>query len=340
MVCLDFRKLTMARPKTKSKGLRRFYDLFEGPDRVLIVIDPDPDAIASAQAVKRLLWRKVASTAIATIRPIRRLNNLTMVRLLRVPLLSHSSIDKKDFSKFILVDGQPHFNETFASFRFNLVIDHHPLTREVDADVKDIRPNYGSTSTILTEYLKSAKIKPSATLATGLVYGIKTDTKNFESNAVMEDVMAFRHLFPYINSNVLHKIEISDMKRADLRYFFDALNSYKIRKDKVSAHLEKCPSPDILVLVADFFLKIHEVGWIMVSGVCGKNLFVILRNDGVRKNAGRVAAKAFGDMGRAGGHKAMARAELPLENVLPHLDDDDPDELGRFVRRRFFSSLR
>jgi len=45
--------------------LRRFYDQFSGNDRVLVVINADPDAIASAMAVSRLLWRKVANVTIS-----------------------------------------------------------------------------------------------------------------------------------------------------------------------------------------------------------------------------------------------------------------------------------
>ena len=67
--------------------LDEFYSCFASKDSVLVTIDPDPDAIGSALAVKRLLWHKVASTSIGIIRPIRRLNNLAMVRLLRLPLL-------------------------------------------------------------------------------------------------------------------------------------------------------------------------------------------------------------------------------------------------------------
>ena len=52
--------------KTKEK-LGRFYEQFAGSDQVLILINADPDAIASAMAVKRLLWRKVAGVTISHI---------------------------------------------------------------------------------------------------------------------------------------------------------------------------------------------------------------------------------------------------------------------------------
>ena len=50
----------------------RLYQLFSHEDRLLILIDPDPDAIASALALKRLLWHRLNGCIIAPIRPITR----------------------------------------------------------------------------------------------------------------------------------------------------------------------------------------------------------------------------------------------------------------------------
>ena len=67
--------------KNKEK-LGRFYEQFAGSDQVLILINADPDAIASAMAVSRLLWRKVMSVTISHINTINRPDNLAMIRLL------------------------------------------------------------------------------------------------------------------------------------------------------------------------------------------------------------------------------------------------------------------
>ena len=37
-------------------------------------------------------------------------------------------------------------------------------------------------------------------------------------------------------------------------------------------HMEKVDNPDLLVLIADFFMKIAEIQWSIVSGVYKKNL--------------------------------------------------------------------
>ena len=328
-----------ARPRSISENLQRLFNIFEPKDRVLITIDADPDAIASAMALKRLLWHKVHSVTIGHFNEIMRFDNVTMVRLLKIPLVKLEQLNPEDFSKTLLVDGQPHHHEAFCDFQYDAVIDHHPITMAVDAPFVDIRPGYGATATIMSEYLRSAKIRPSKGLATALLFAIRVDTHNFELHAQEQDVKAFRYLFSYANMNLLRKIEISDMRVRDLKYFRLALENKRVVKGKIFTHLDHVHSPDMLVLVADFFMRCHEIGWTVVSGIYHKSLVVIIRNDGFRKNAGTWAIKAFGRLGSAGGHRAMARAEIPLANLESRLRKSDSHNLGRFVIRQFTKSV-
>ncbi len=328
-----------AKPRSISESLQKLYNLFDPKDKALITIEADPDSLAAAMALKRLLWHKVQSVTIAHFNDIVRLDNVTMVRLLKIPLVKLQQINAQDFSKTLLVDGQPHHHEAFGDFSYDAVIDHHPITMEVDAAFVDIRPNYGATATMMTEYLRSARIRPSKSLATALLYAIRVDTHDFELGGSEEDVKAFRYLFPFANMNLLRKIEISDMRVKDLKYFEQALENKRVIKGKIFTHLDSVHSPDILVLVADFFMRCHEVGWTVVSGVYNKSLVVVIRNDGFRKNAGTWAIKAFGRLGSAGGHRAMARAEIPLDNLDGQLRKADISNLGRFVIRQFTKSV-
>ena len=189
--------------------LRRFYDQFLGNDHVLIVINADPDAIASAMAVSRLLWRKVLNVTIAHINTINRPDNLAMIRLLGVTMVPFEEITVDQFSRIVLVDSQPDHNEHMAELRPDVIIDHHPDSA-AKAPFLDIRPDYGATATILTEYLRAAKIKPSAKLATGLYHAIKTDTNDFKGQTQIEDVRAFQYLFRHANIHLARKIEKAD----------------------------------------------------------------------------------------------------------------------------------
>ena len=91
-----------------QESLTGFYSRFHRDDQVLILINADPDAIASAAAVKRLLWRRVSHVTIASINVIKRPDNLAMVACMKTDIkpCSHALMEK--FNRFVLVDSQPH----------------------------------------------------------------------------------------------------------------------------------------------------------------------------------------------------------------------------------------
>jgi nanoRNase/pAp phosphatase (c-di-AMP/oligoRNAs hydrolase) len=313
--------------------LRRFYDQFSGNDHVLIMINADPDAIASAMAVSRLLWRKVLNVTISHINTINRPDNLAMIRLLDVTLVAVKEIEADQFSRVVIVDSQPDHNEYMAELKPDVIIDHHPDSG-AKAPFLDIRPHYGATATILTEYLRAAKIKPSTKLATGLYHGIKTDTNDFKGQTQIEDVRAFQYLFRHANIHLARKIEKADLRFDLLKYFKIALQNMRRRKGKVYIHLGNVVNPDICVLIADFFMRVNTVTWSIVSGTCDKKLTIIFRNDGIRKNAGKVAKEGFGKLGNAGGHKNMARAEIALNELKEHVDARDDNKLLSWIINR------
>jgi nanoRNase/pAp phosphatase (c-di-AMP/oligoRNAs hydrolase) len=145
----------------------------------------------------------------------------------------------------------------------------------------------------MTEYLRGAGIKPSMNLATALLYAIKTDTGNFERGGIEQDVIQFRYLFKFANMNLLRKIEKSEFKVEDLQYFQKALENRVVTTKGVYSHLGDVPSPDICVQIADFFTRAHGLGWIFVSGIYQQEVIVILRNDGYRKDAGKLSKYIF-----------------------------------------------
>lgn len=316
-----------------TERLRRFYNRFSGDDHVLIIIQADPDAISSAMAVKRLLWRKVSSVTISNINIIERPDNLAMIRLLGVDLIHIKEIDEIRFTRFVLVDSQPSHYEIFARFKADVIIDHHPDTGAV-APFTDIRPQYGATASIMTEYLRAAKIQPSAKLATGLFYAIKTDTSNFERQTLIEDIKAFQFLYRHSNIHLARKIEQSELRLNFLKYFKNALENRRMRKGRLFAHLGTVVNPDVCVLIADFFMRVDAVNWSIISGIYDKKLVLVFRNDGVRKSAGTVAKQSFGNIGSAGGHKSMARAEISLSGLKDAVDHKDEKKFLNWIINR------
>jgi len=301
------------------QALQRIYQLFTHEDRLLILIDADPDSLASAWALKRLLWRRLSNITMSHIRPITRPQNERMVRLLSIPSVPYDQVDLQKFNRKAIVDSQPAHHPNFAGHTYDLIIDHHPYLQDSKATVVDIRPHYGATATMLTEYLRAARIKPSLKLATALYYAIKTDTNNFERPAIEADVRAFHFLFGFTRKPLVRRLEFAELTLKMLDFFKAGLKRYRRRGNRLYTFLGEVPTPDIMVIMADFFLRVEEIGWTIVGGIYEDKLIVIFRNDGLGKNAGRLATKAFGKLGSAGGHAASARAEVPLGNLTDQM---------------------
>lgn len=291
--------------------------LFNKKENWLILISGDPDALASAKALKRILARRVNGVCIAMINEITRPDNLAMVRYLQIPIKRLTPPLAAQYDKFALVDSQPHHHPSFAGFQFSIVMDHHPLNPKnpVEAPFTEIYPAYGSNSTLLTEFLYNLKIKPGKLLATALLYGIKTDTHSFELNFHDADIRAFRYLSKYADHTLLRKITRSEFRVEWLSYFSYAFRKMRLIGDGLTVFMDQVDSTDILVILADFFLRVHDVSWNMVSGVADDKLVIIFRGDGIKVDIGKLAENLFSDLGSAGGKKAMGRAEIPLANL-------------------------
>ena len=314
---------------SSAEKCKRLFEIVVPEDILGILINADPDSMASALALKRLFWRRVKKTLVYRVNSIKRADNLALIKSLKIDLKHIRNMDSTEITKWAILDSQPQHHEQLSRYDFDIIIDHHPPGLIYDAQFVDIKEEYGANSTIMTEYLRASKIRPSPRLATALFYGIKTDTENFARPSIPNDINAFRYLYPFTNIQIIKKIESSEITKKTLQSFQKAIENLKFVKDIASIYMGKVSNPDFLVIIADFFLKLAEAKWCVVSGIYGQKLIVIFRNAGFRLNAGKVAQDLFGELGTAGGHRNAARAEVPLEA----LEAECPDgvKIGDFV---------
>src|SRR4029453_17114332 len=98
-----------------------------------------------------------------------------------------------EFDALALVDVQPPvFGESPPArvLSVDVVIDHHPERGGYDAVIRDIRPSYGATSTVLTEYVRAVEMEGRPRLAPALIYGIKSDTQLLGRETSPHDISA------------------------------------------------------------------------------------------------------------------------------------------------------
>ena len=82
-------------------------------DRWCILINADPDALASAMALKRLLLPRVHNADIARVNEVTRPDNLAMIRYLRIPVRAWQPEKADQYTRFAIVDSQPHHHKAF-----------------------------------------------------------------------------------------------------------------------------------------------------------------------------------------------------------------------------------
>ena len=301
------------RSLTRQRVLQ-YQRYFSDADRVLILThnDPDPDAIASGLALRTLLRRTKQTAIIGTLHPVARPENQRMLKLLEIGIETVTPDQFASYEKIALVDVQPHYFGD-ALRHVDLVVDHHPETAGYTAMFKDIRSDYGSTSTILTEHLRAVDIDISERTATAMLYAIKSDTLFFNRQANRADLDAFSFLYPLADASLIRKMEGAEITRERLDYVIKAWQQGRMVEHVFCAFLGEPPRDDFIPYVADFYLQLEDVQWTVVSGVVNDQMVVSVRNLGYSRNAGDFVRRWFNDIGSAGGHRTMAKAVVPLE---------------------------
>ncbi|SHN55202.1 DHH family phosphoesterase [Desulfovibrio litoralis] len=306
----------MAYFKQLGNKVEKLLALFKREERWLILISADPDALASASALKRIMLHKTGDVRICAINAVSRPDNLAMIRYTNIKLLEYAPELLKQFDRFAIVDSQASHSPLFKDINFSIVIDHHPLSEcSSVSEFSDIRPDYGATSTMMMEYLHNLGIKPSKNLATAMLFGIKTDTASFQRKFCDADIRAYHYLTKFSDQVTFNAISKSEMHYRWLAYFAKACQRLKKVGTGHFVFIDRVDNPDVLVGIADFFMRVYEISWVSVAGVYQDNLIIIFRSCAGRRNLGAFAHKKFGDVGSAGGHKTMARAEIPVSAI-------------------------
>jgi len=303
----------LGRSLTRAK-VQQYQRYFADADRVLILLhnEPDPDALAAGLALRAVLRRTRTTAIIGALQGITRPENLRMADLLDIQVEVITPDDFAAFDRIATVDVQPHYFGGLLP-RVDLVVDHHPEQAGHPAAFKDIRADYGSTCTILTEHLRAVDVNISERTATAMLYAIKSDTLFFARQTNRVDLEAFTFLYPLSDPALIRKMEGAEITLERLQHVTRALATSRLKHQVLSAFLGETSREDFVPYTADFLLQVEDVKWTIVAGIVGGQLIVCVRNVGYSRNAGEFVKTAFGDIGSAGGHRAMAKAVMPLE---------------------------
>jgi len=330
----------LSRSLTRGR-VQQYQRYFNDADRVLILLhnDPDPDAMASGLALRNILRRTKATAIIGALQGVTRPENLRMLNLLDIHVEPVTPADLAGFDRIAMVDVQPSYFGGLID-TVDMVIDHHPPQPGYSAVFRDIRPEYGSTCTILTEHLRAVDVNISERTATAMLYAIKSDTLFFNRHANRVDIEAFSYLYPLADAAMIRKMEGAELSFDRLEYVTRAQRTGAVDGQVFCAFIGHLPREDFIPYVADFYLQVEDVKWTLISGIVGETLVVSVRNLGYTRNAGELVRKLFSDIGSAGGHRAMAKAVVPLQAFRSKFGLFSDDAINLTIRNMAMQFLR
>ena len=330
--------MSSAEQSDPKERVERLKATFADADRVAILPhdNPDPDALASAFALRAVLEHtnelecKVVYAGL-----VGRAENRAMIRELGLDPVRLERVSLADFDGVALVDTQPGFgnNSLPADRQADAVFDHHPGRGELEGvPFVDVREGYGATASIMHEYVQASGVPLSPPLITALFYAIKSETQELAREAGYSDREAYLSLLPRADRAAIASIQRARVPRDYFRAFQIAIENARVHGRAVVTDLRRIESPDMVAEIADFLLRLEGTDWSACLGHFDDALVLSLRTSDPEAHAGEVIRRVVAGLGRAGGHGMMAGGRVPL-------GDTEYDDLADQVRERLLDNV-
>ncbi len=322
----------------------------ESKDKELAIFlqdNPDPDAIASGLTLKHICKFCDVESSIYYGGNISHQKNRALVNLLDIDLINTKTSEEvmkavRSAGKIALIEASiPSKNNVLPiEVTPNLIFDHHQIDiSSVKGDFVDIQPEIGATATIMTKYIRQLNIKPDVSLATALLFGIRTDTKEFTRNTTSDDFEAAAYLSPLVDTTIMNQLDFPPMRLETLDIIGRAIRNKEIRGSYLASFVEFISDRDALPQAAEMMLQLEGVYTVLVFGINDDKVQLSARSMDTRVNLGLILQSAFGEL-NSGGHATMAAGAINL-GILG--DANDRTSLLKVtsdaVKKKFFSAV-
>ncbi|MFI5346082.1 MAG: bifunctional oligoribonuclease/PAP phosphatase NrnA [Elusimicrobiota bacterium] len=285
------------------------------PLTILTHDHPDPDALASAWALEHLA-RSLGKIRCRIVYGgiIGRAENRMMAERLHVPAHPLRKGELAGVAHLALVDTQPPFKNNRCPPRRipDLILDHHPRHADTQSDLPLIDESVGATTTILVEALVAAGLRVPGRLATGIVYGIGSETQNLGREATTRDMDAYQFFWPKAHMKTLWRISYPQRSEAFFETLARGVREAFIAGRVIGVHLGEVNTPDRVAQIADFLLTLEKMRWSIVTARYQGRLHVSLRSNDPGAGAGRLLKRLLGGGNRGGGHAMIAGGSIEL----------------------------
>ena len=320
---------------------------------VLMHPNPDPDAMASALAVAEFADHAGVDTSLQYPGQIRHQENRAFETVLDLDFDHVDTANDLVSDNVVLVDhNEPRGFSGAGRVDPIAVVDHHP-GEGTGSEFTDVRPDHGSCASILSEYFQQQNWEPvspkeeaalngdagrvlSSDTATGLLYGIQSDTKHLTKGCSEAEFTASAYLYEGIDEDSLDRIANPQVDAEVLDVKARAINERVVRNAFAVADVEEVSNADAIPQAADELLRLEGVTAVVIVGIKDGTLHLSGRSRDDRVHMGRTLEAVVDDipMASAGGHARMGGGQLSV-NHMEGLGPGDGVKRDQFTDRLF-----
>ena len=245
-------------------NIESFIDAVKKYKNIMIIVvgSPDPDAIASAYAIKCILSTVSINSDIIITKKISLSQNKAFVKYLNIPLVFKETLSPHKYDAYIIPDFQ---NNIVAEISDHIPcavhIDHHAVIGNKSAtDFSLIDTKAGSTSSIIAfmikDYASNFNHKVLISICTALMFGIQTDTDKYV-HVTEIDINAIHFLSEYSDSEIINKLNGIPLSSKTIKYYNKAEENKYIYKDWniYGIGYVDVRHRDSIAIIADFLLN-------------------------------------------------------------------------------------
>jgi nanoRNase/pAp phosphatase (c-di-AMP/oligoRNAs hydrolase) len=319
---LAIRRLFITKGVALRKALRK-------PDRVAVLMhpNPDPDAMAAAIGVARLAELAGTEATIQFPGQIRHQENRAFRTVLDLDLVAIESARDLAADEVVLVDhNEPRGFDGAGRIKPYAVVDHHPGDGS-GAAFTDVRPEYGASASMVAEYFRNIGARPTrdeagsgpltTAVATGLLYGILADTAHLTRGCTPAEFDAASFLYPAVDEDALDRIANPQVDQEILDVIARAIQEREVRAPYAIADVGELSNLDAVPQAADELLTLEGVSAVVVLGEKAGMLHLSGRSRDDRVHMGNVLQSVVSDipLAEAGGHARMGGGQVSIEEM-------------------------
>jgi nanoRNase/pAp phosphatase (c-di-AMP/oligoRNAs hydrolase) len=299
---------------------------------VLTHPNPDPDAMAAAMGVASLAEQVDTKATIQFSGQIRHQENRAFRNVLEVDLDCIDRVDDLASRAVVLVDhNQPRGFTGSEEVDPIAVVDHHPGEGRGES-FTDVRTEYGACSSVVAEYFQDLDATPvppenhesevetrytvPSRVATGLFFGLLTDTNRLTSGVDAADFGASGYLTPGIDENLLDRVANPQVSAEVLEIKATAIRERDVQGPFALSDVGQVSNVDAIPQAADELIRLEGVTAAVVYGVRNGVLYLSGRSRDDRVHMGRAIESALADLPGAdgGGHARMGGGQIPVDD--------------------------